>query len=364
MLRSFAIPLLLLTAAAVAAVSLYASLRVAESAGRTEIDARAARAAAGESAREVERLRSELAKEAAARVRLERDLASSLEANRALGEAVAATTEAQEQAAVQAASSRAMAETPPPFGVERCLLALRDCLRADGFASLHPLRARALVDRELQDVEFLDVAAGREMATVLVAEAMTAALHRATGEVELRFHRGTLRRGGVRLDFPPEGHVIRISPVVGRLWEQRLPYLLVVDGEYAADDPSRDRPPPRADAVTRALWLDRFDALLAEAGADVTLRVSGFEDLRDGEFRGAHVVGYDRGNLLCLTADCDRLVVEVDAKARIVSLLMRGGTLRRQGTESSIHAEGYRMLLPNLTPERATTIMTGMVVAK
>lgn len=358
------LPILLTTAAALAAASLYGSFRAAETAGRMEVDARTARREAEAARREVDDLRRALSLATASRDRLERELEGALDSARTIGDALAETMQGEEQAAAAAASRRAMSEAPVPFGVERCLQSLRECLRADGFPGMQCLRASALADSELRDVEFLDVDANGGAASLLVAESMTATLHRDRAEVVLRFAKGTLRRGGVRLDLPEAGHEVRLAPVVGRLWEERLPYLLRAEGVYAADDPSSAVAPPRADTYTRALWLERLEALLAEAGSDLSLRVTGFQELRAGEFLGAHVVGYERGNLLALTADCERLAVEVDARARVVSLWLRGGTLRRQGTESSIHAEGYRMLLPNLTPERATTIMTGMVVAK
>lgn len=357
-------PILCTTAAVLAAVSLYGSFRAAETAGRMEIAARTATREADAARREAEALRREVALATGDRERLERELEGALDSARAIGETLAEAMQADEKAAAAEASRRAMTEAPVPFGVERCLQALRDCLRADGFPGMQCLRASALVDAELRDVEFLDVDTAGGAASLLVAESMTATLRRDRAEVVLRFARGTMRRGGVRLDLPEAGHEIRIAPVVGRLWEEKLPFLVRAEGDYAADDPSNGEAPRRTDAHTRALWLDRFEALLAEAGSDLSLRVTGFQELRDGEFHGVHVVGYERGNLLALTADCERLAVEVDARARVVSLWLRGGTLRRQGTESSIHAEGYRMLLPNLTPERATTIMTGMVVAK
>ncbi|MEY2715653.1 MAG: hypothetical protein RIT24_1996, partial [Planctomycetota bacterium] len=78
----------------------------------------------------------------------------------------------------------------------------------------------------------------------------------------------------------------------------------------------------------------------------------------------ARIVGYDDRNLLALAADCDRLALEIDSKAGIVSLRLSGGTLRRDGSESSIHADGFRILLPNVTPERASMLLMGMVVKK
>jgi hypothetical protein len=47
-----------------------------------------------------------------------------------------------------------------------------------------------------------------------------------------------------------------------------------------------------------------------------------------------------------------------------VSLLLRNGSLRRDGVDSSITGEGLRVLLPNLTCKQASDAMFGMVVRR
>ena len=63
-------------------------------------------------------------------------------------------------------------------------------------------------------------------------------------------------------------------------------------------------------------------------------------------------------------ADCRDLAVEVDSTAGVVSLLLRDGVLLRDGTQSTIGKEGYRMLLVDVTPKKAMTTMMSMVVRK
>ena len=64
------------------------------------------------------------------------------------------------------------------------------------------------------------------------------------------------------------------------------------------------------------------------------------------------------------SAHCDQLAVEIDERGGVVSLLLRGGVLRRGRLESTITGEGYRMLLPGLTPKETIDAMLGMVVKK
>ena len=59
-----------------------------------------------------------------------------------------------------------------------------------------------------------------------------------------------------------------------------------------------------------------------------------------------------------------RVAVEIDERRDVVSLLLQDGALRRDGVESTIGAEGFRMLLPGLTPKQARDAMLGMVVAR
>jgi hypothetical protein len=357
-------PIIVLAAAVLAAVSLYEGMQVAQRAGEFEIEARQARAAvaievtrAAASTKECRRLRDD-------GLRLERELDGALEWSKALGEALAAESERREQAAVHSAAAAALVANPPPFGVQRCLLAVRDCLRADGFLRMQLLRARALEQKALLDVEFLEFDEATGSADVVVAARMAVALDRTRSEVVLRFDHGHRRRDGVRIDLPESGYEVRLAPVDGHLWEQRLPFLMQVVGEYLDPDAPARAAEDAIDARTRAIWLERLDDLLVDAGADYKLRVAGFTGLAGGAFRSVRVVGYDSGNVLALAADCEQLSIEVDQRARVVSLLLKSGTLRRQGTESSIHTEGYRMLLPNITPEKAAMTMMGMVVQR
>lgn len=360
------LPWLLFALAALAAGALlWEGRRTAELAGEFEVAARATAQQLGATERslvaasnERERLRAEVQ-------RLEDALDRALTFSNSLGEALVRESEVREQAAVAQRSREALVAVPPPLGVQSCLGAFADCLRADGFIGMRLLTARSLQDGALEHVEFLDTAGGDADAELIVAARLTARLDRAAAAIVLRFEDGFRRVLGVRADLPPGGHEVRLAPVTGPMWEQRLPSLVQAEGAYPAPRAPTDRPAPRGmDALTRAEWIDRFDLLLGAAGTDLRLRVTGFADLVDGEFTSARVCGYDQGNLLALAADCDRLAVEVDEQAGIVSLRLAGGTLRRDGTESTIHAEGYRMLLPTVTPALAKDRMLGMVVRR
>ncbi len=354
---------LVLVCAVVSAISLAQSFRSAEEAGRLELAARADRAAFDAVSSAAVAAESERVRLQADNLRLERELDAALTWTQALGEALAAEGERRERAAVERAAASALAINPPPFGVQRCMLALRDCLRADGFEGMQLLRASALEGQELRDVEFLMLHRETGQSELIVAQSMTARLDRAGEIVTLKFMNGHARQDGLRSDLPPEGKELRLSVAEGRRWEQKLPYFLRPEGDYIerkgvqSDGRAMDR-------ETRETWLERLDALLVDAGADLKLRVAGFVALEGHEFRSVRLVGYDDRNLLALAADCDRLAVEVDALAKVVSLRLSGGTLRRAGSESSIHGEGFRMLLPNVTPDRASLVMMGMVVQR
>jgi hypothetical protein len=354
---------LALASAVVAAISLVQSFRSAEEAGRLEIQARGHEAeriailrSAAEAAADRDRMRADVS-------RLERELDSALNWTQALGEALSAEAERREKAASEHASASALAVNPPPFGVQRVMLALRDCLRSNGYEGMQMLRASALEGHELRDVEFLSLDRETGRSELVVARSMSVRLDRAAQAIRLTFVGGHARTDGLRSEIPAEGKEIRLVGVDGRMWEQKLPYLLQAEGDYATTA-AELRDTRRLDRESRDSWLERLDALLLDSGAELKLRVAGFVSLEEREFLSARLVGYDDRNLLALAADCDRLAFEIDTKAGIVSLRLRGGTLRRDGSESSIHADGLRMLLPNVTPERASMLLMGMVVKK
>jgi hypothetical protein len=118
------------------------------------------------------------------------------------------------------------------------------------------------------------------------------------------------------------------------------------------------------DRATRQAWIDRVDGLLARARTEVRLHLDDFRDLETGWFRDAQVVGEEQGKTLAMTASCRELAVEVDAQAGIVSLLLRDGTMRSKGGQSKIAADGYRILLPEVTPKAASDALLGMVVRR
>lgn len=357
-------------AAAVAGAAVWDGRRLAEQAGRFEVEAREERAArlllagetsalAGEHAEQRETIAG-LRREVR---RLEQALEQALDHSRAIGAALTEESEAREQAAVERAGAVALATVPPPTGVRRCLEALHRCCEADGFTGLRFLRASAVDGTALRDVELLDASRDPLVADLIVAERMTAVLDRTAGRLELRFSGGHRRVAGVRSALPEEGFAVTLAPVTGPMWEARLPYLVRTVGDYPAAAPEAEEAPV-LDVYTRALWLERLETLLRGAGTDVQLRVAGFGDLCDGWFREVRLSGYDSGRLLALSADCKSMAVEVDEGAGVVSLLLRDGTLRREGAESTIGPAGYRILLPDLRPERTIETMMGMVVRK
>ena len=349
--------------AAVAAVSIVQAFRVAEEAGGLEAKLRAAQGAAAAEQREAATQKARATRFESETLRLERELDAALTWSQSLGEALVAESERRERSAVAAAAASALVLNPPPFGVQRCIHALRDCLRADGYDGMQLLRASSLEDRELRDVEFLTIDRATGSAELIVCKRLTVSLDRGKGVLRLSFAEGARRVDGLRSEFGGGVHEVRLESVEGRLWEDRLPFLVRAEGSYP-EQPAGRVGARKMDRDTREQWLERLDTLLLDAGADLKLRVAGFADLDGGEFRGARVVGYDEGNLLAFSADCGSLAVEVDARAGVVSLRLLDGTLRRPGSESTIHGEGYRMLLPNVTPERASTILMGMVVER
>ena len=165
--------------------------RLAEFAGLQEIAAREARSARDAAVAERDAATAET-------VRLGHELAATRAQLQAMSDLVAERTEALRTAAAHAEAENFAALRAMPEGVRRCLEALHDCLRAEGFTAQRFLSARALDEDGLHDVELLDVHGDGLGAAFVRAGRMRAALDRATGRLELRFFDGHRSAGGER----------------------------------------------------------------------------------------------------------------------------------------------------------------------
>jgi hypothetical protein len=270
----------------------------------------------------------------------------------------------QREAAALAAAAAASAPPPMAEGVRRCVLALQGELRAQGFLGPRFLRADRLVDGALEGVEILDAdPEGIDVAFVHAAR-MTATLDRARGRLELRFVDGLRSSGGERQPLPVDGFVLAYGGVDGPALEAALPALVRAEGVYPEPRAATRRPGTDVDPLVRGQWLERLDLLLSRSGTAPEWRIQRFRGMQDGWFLTVELIGVDERRHVVAGAHCERAAIEIDEAAGVVSLLLRSGVLRRGGIESTISAEGFRMLLPNLTPAAARDAMFGMVVAR
>lgn len=354
--------------------------RLAEFAGLQEIAAREARAAAARAAAEVLRLQAAAPSPATASApdaaaagsvaapgavdaktyaELRLELATTQQRLAAVEELLA---QKQREAEARAALAAA-AEAPMSEGVRACLFALHERLRREGFTNLRFLGASAIVDRELRDVEVLDVAADQLSTAFVRGKRMTAVLDRTISRLSLHFFEGERKVAGASTPLPEDGFAIHFDGLDGPALEAALPYLVRAEGTYPPP-PVGEARVPGVDPATRAQWLERVDGLLQRAGTNDRWRMSRFRGMQDGWFLDVDLVASDQRNHVVGGAHCARLAVELDPVAGIVSLRMVDGVLRQAGGESSIGGEGYRMLLPKLNCKQASDAMMGIVVTK
>jgi hypothetical protein len=387
MLRRLLPWLLCLLLAALAVFQLRETRRLAEALGGQEVHARELQErvdddqrALADRQRETERLTGQLASAhnevTAAQQRgetLQKDvdrlgveLQRALAERRGINEILAKKAQEEASAREAKATAQRQANAPMPEGVRLALMALHECLRADGFYGLRFLDARGLEDHELKNVELHDWDPQRLIGASYFAARMSVHLDRAKGEITFRFFEGWRRADGKRIDFPPEGFALQFAPVDGKLWETRLPYLVVGEGDYPEDlDAARKRQDPdTTDPDTRRHWLERLNALLAKARTDDHLNVSYFRGMKDDRFRNVAVQGYDDKSRLTSLASAKTMAIEIDKKTDLVSLWLSDGNLLGRGGESTITSEGYRILLLGVTPAQADAAMLGMVVRK
>lgn len=343
--------------------------RLAADAGQLEIDLRAARAELARRAAPTIPPTPTMspspapAVEAADYARLALELKSTKEQLEAVTGVLTAKNAQEAERAARAAALAARRDQPMPEGVRECLVALHELLRTEGFTGPRFLRAEAVGKDGLKHVEMLEPDAGGFDVAVIQAARATATVERATGRFVLRFFEGERALRGRAEPLPADGHAIVFAEVDGRAFEARLPYLVATVGEYPSP-PASERPLGALDPLQRRSWVERLDQALAQGGGAPRWRVQRLQGLHDGWFLGVELVGVDDKKHVVAGASCARLGVEVDAASGVVSLLLRDGSLRRNGVDSSITGEGLRMLLPDLDAKKANDLMFGMVVSR
>lgn len=263
-----------------------------------------------------------------------------------------------------AAAASKSALQPMPEGVRVCLQTLHDCLRLEGYTTQKFLRAMAVDEEGLHDVEMLESSANGLSVTFYNAGRMTAQIDRATGVLDLRFFDGHRTVNGERAAFPEEGFSMTFKEIDGRLFERRLPYLVKAEGTYPVAEATPKRPATDLDPGTRRQWLTRMEKVVDRAKTDINWRVSRVRGLQGATFLKVELVGTNDKNLVVASAHCDKLAFEIDERSGLVSLLLNDGVLRQDGVESTITGEGYRMLLPGVTPKETIDAMLGMIVKK
>lgn len=347
----------LTTAALASTFLLVETRRLAELAGQQEA---AARRAEAELARVLTSAPAVVATDARAYADLALELATTQQRLQSVTELLEQRN--AEQAKRASAAAAASATRVVPDGVRTCLVALHDQLRKEGFTAQRFLGASAIVDRELRDVELLEVEADQLAVGFVRAARMTAVVDRARSTLELRFFEGERTVGGVATALAKDGWMLRFDAIDGEEFEARLPYLVRGEGQYAiaAAAPTE----ATVDASTRSQWLERVDRLLDMAGTSNKWRMSRFRGMRDGWFLDVELVATNDIHHVVGGAHCARAAIELDAAAGVVSLRMLDGVLHRDGTASSITGEGYRMLLPKLHCKQASDAMLGIVVTK
>jgi len=356
---------------------LHELLGVIGSSGELRADARAAHLAL-ETARTEAALSAERHADASARLAereqhlaaaqdpvrfLEEELRASLRREAHLSEALAEARRDLITARRDAREARQARNEPMPEGVRLALVAIQELLRADGHGRLWFLRARALEDRALLDVEVLERGVAGVTATLWLASRATLTIDRGLGTLTIGFTDGVAFRDGAGQELPDGGGAIVLEGVFGPEWERRLPYLVRAEGSYPAEATAEPRRAPELDPVQRETWCARLDRLLQAASTDVDYRVLGLADLDGGWFQGVHVGGY-RGRNFVRGIEAEAMAVEIDRPGGTVSLRFARGRLHLGRESTSLPDTGYRILLPGVTPAVAIETLHGMVLER
>ena len=302
----------------------------------------------------------DLAGERARADRLEGELAAALRREQKIVGTLDERRRELEQKDAEIRERLRSAMKPMPEGVRLALVAINDCLRADGHDGLRFIQARGIDNRELLEAEIVEFDRNSLETTFYDCARVVLTLDREAGELELTLLDGRLLAGGRRLELPEEGFSIRLAGIWGPMWEARLPYLLQTVGAYSAEDPTPVR--QRLIPAVRDAWIARLERVLELAETELRYELTRLRGIGDHGLEGALLLGYGSGRLLEFSAEAGSLALEVDKAADSVSLLMRDGILRKAAGETTIPTSGYRIFLPGLKPAQAIDLMLGMVV--
>ena len=249
---------------------------------------------------------------------------------------------------------------PMPEGVRRTLVSLNEALRRDGHSGARFIHARAIEEKVLRGVEFIDHDSKTLVTSIYLADRVSFHLDRMAAMLTIRLSEGCSYCSGERQDLPEVGHSISLAGVDGPIWERSVPQLLQVQGVYPEDRPKIPAT-QLMDRATAASWEERLNRLLDAAQTSMRYRIENLGGIESGFFRDVVVLGYKSGKTLGSSFEAARLQVQIDRKSKTVELLFEDGMLRHSGGQTRISEEGYRLLLPQVTVDDAMEWMLGMV---
>ncbi len=308
-------------------------------------------------------LNAQLAAAALEKDRLEIALKVALDESRALAAAVESSREQAElQRAEAERSRRSAALRSMPESVRQTLVAVTDCLRADGYTGLRFVFGRELEGRELRGVELIEHDPETLRSVLYVAGRLTLELDRASACLTLQLFDGLRASAGVSERLPAEGLPLRFTAVDGPYWERRLGHLCTVVGEYPVE--VTEQAATVLDPRLVREWSERINDLLASGAGRLTYRLQRLRGVEDGGFLGVLLCGYGAGKMLELSVEAEKLQLEVDRASDTVALLLRDGTLRKKGGSNRISSTGYRIQLPGVTVEQAMKLMLGLITER
>jgi len=294
---------------------------------------------------------------------LEKDVVDERMRQQGITELVEAAAKRTEQQWDKINNKIANRRKPMPEGLRRGVIALNECLRADGYVGMRFMAASGIEDKTLTEAEMFEHDPNRLGSDAYLADEVTFLLDRNKSELTMWFRKGTIVKDGQRLAIPPEGYPVVLRQVLGPMWERRLPFLIRAEGDYPEPTAKNARPKP-LDRVSRGDWLMRLRQLTEGAKNHLHYRVDRFRGLENATFKEVLLLGYNKRKRLAESAEVAELQVVVDKKRGTVELLLRDGVLRKKGGASNIGADGYRILLLGVTPKEAMDSMMGMVVQK
>jgi hypothetical protein len=250
--------------------------------------------------------------------------------------------------------------TPPPAEPAQMLKLrqkINSALTAAGHPEVRVFRIRVADGPRLRGVQVHRFGGEGLPVEAWLAEELLLELNLGRPELVLRLTDGVLLVEGRREPLPEGGVPLGLGREETLRLMSELAEVVQLTGSLAADPATTRpvRPSSWFSSEQRDEWVARLNELLGRADPGHRMSCLSLGGVVDGAFRDVMLLGYARGLLLDQVLSARSMVIECTPGGS-VQLVLRDGTLDRDGRKVELPADGYRVVLPGVPGEQARAL--------